>query len=55
VDIAPPAAEARLDDVWRWKRRNRLLADVCRSRFLDTGPAEEKRRRQLVVGGEQRE
>jgi hypothetical protein len=55
VDVAPPAAKARLHDVRGRKRRKRSVAEVCRSRLLDAGAAEEERRRQLVVGSEQRD
>jgi hypothetical protein len=52
-DVAAPAAEARLDDVrWR-KRRDRRLADVCRARLRNSGPAKEQGGRELVVGHHQ--
>jgi hypothetical protein len=55
VDLSPPAAKPRLHHVRSWKPWNRHLADMCRSRLADTGPPEEERGRELVVGRQESE
>jgi hypothetical protein len=37
VDVSPPAAEARLDDIRSRKCWSRHVANMCRPRLLDTG------------------
>jgi hypothetical protein len=49
IDLAAPAAKARLHDVRGRKPRNRNLADVSGPRLLDADSAQEQGRRELVV------
>ncbi len=55
VDVAAPAAKARLHNIRGRKGWKRHIAEVCRPRLLDSGAAEEEGGRELVVGTEQSE
>jgi hypothetical protein len=49
IDLAAPAAKARLHDVRGRKPRNRHLADVSGPRLLDADSPQEQGGRELVV------
>jgi hypothetical protein len=54
-DVTPPAPVARLeDDRWGERVERPITLDVATGGLRDTGPAEESRGEELVVGGEQR-
>src|SRR5262249_11092523 len=55
IDVAAPAAEARLHHVRRSKPGAGHVADMRRARLRNSGSPEQERRRELVVRRQQRE